>query len=413
MESNDIQKVLLAALVNNSDTMGDVSDIIAGRKVFTGVYQKIWDALVKLYTAGEEFDIMCLAKEVGKGKASAEVLNLPIADTLGYRAPQYARVLVDINMRDELRRLGQNLIVEDTRATEAVLEEAQRKLFAISSFSLKRQYQSPAQIAPEVIESMRRAKAGEIHAVPSGLIDLDNVLGGFKDGDMVIIAGRPSQGKTALAKTILLNAVKAGFRGGFFSVEMSNRQIVIGLASALSGVDSFRAQHGKTDADEERRIFLALNELSSMPMFIDDSPINFIDMKARARKLKMEQKIDFLIIDYLQLIPGIQGGDGSDSDVASVSHMTKHIAKELNIPVIMLSQFNRDVERRAEGRPKFSDLRGSGAIEQDADVIIFVHGPIDDKSLIVAKHRNGPVHHEGIPVIFNQRLTLFQSKSPR
>jgi replicative DNA helicase len=412
MDSNDLQRELLAALLNNPDNLGEVSDILAGRKVFTGINQRIYDTMTRLYTEGSTLDPVTLSCAVGKGKGSAEVLSLPLSSCYGNQAKDYARYLVDYTVKRDLAHIAQDLLATKDNLTGAeLLADAERKVFALSNFSTRRPYRNPGEIAGSVVQELRDAREGKVIGITSGLYDLDAVLGGAKRGDVVIIAGRPSQGKTALAKTWILNGAKIGFRAGFFSVEMRAQQIVLALACALCGVDSFRAQMGRVDDDEERRIEMGLDELMRLPIFIDDNPMNYLEMRSRARKLKSEQKIDILFVDYLQLIPGSRM-DNSEPDIAMVSHMAKLIAKELDIPVVMLSQLSRANEYRADKRPTLSDLRGSGTIEQDADVVVFVHGPLDDKCLIVAKHRNGPINGN-IPVLFNPQLTLFQNKSLR
>jgi replicative DNA helicase len=246
------------------------------------------------------------------------------------------------------------------------------------------------------------ANPGSTIGVPSGIIDLDKLTAGFQKGDLIIIAGRPSMGKTALALTVARNAaIESKSPTAIFSLEMSSDQLGQRLLTSEARVDNSHVRRGSLPSGKWKNINIASGKLAQAPLYIDDTPaLSILDLRSRARRLKREKNIELVIVDYLQLMQGPKNSENRQNEISQITQSLKALAKELNIPVIALSQLSRAVEQRTKKEPMLSDLRESGAIEQDADVVIFLYRPsVYDKEdqdlkglayLIVAKQRNGP-----------------------
>ena len=264
------------------------------------------------------------------------------------------------------------------------------------------------------------SKKGTVIGVPSGLIDLDEITSGFQDSDLIIIAGRPGMGKTALALTLLRNASIENKVGvGMFSLEMANHQLAMRLLCAEGRVDSHLVRTGNLPKSQWKNLSLSVGTLAEAPIYLDDTPaLSVLELRAKARRLKAEKNIGMIVVDYLQLMQGPRGVESRQQEISNISRSLKALAKELNIPVIALSQLSRAVEQRSEKKPQLSDLRESGAIEQDADVVIFLYRPWiysgeeEDKGkaeIIVAKQRNGPTGV--IDLVFLDRFARFENIS--
>jgi len=257
----------------------------------------------------------------------------------------------------------------------------------------------------ELLESIHGKHSG-ITGVPAGFTELDNITGGFQKSDLIIVAGRPSQGKTALVLSVARNAsVIHNVPIGFFSLEMSTQQLVMRLICAEARVDAHSVRTGRLPEDEWRKLSTSVGRLYKAKIFIDDTPaLGVLELRAKARRLKAEHNVGMIVVDYLQLMQGPRNAQSREQEISSISRSLKALAKELNIPVVALSQLNRAVEARGDKRPVLADLRESGAIEQDADVVVFVHRPEmfgiekDENGnstegtaeLIIGKQRNGP-----------------------
>jgi replicative DNA helicase len=271
------------------------------------------------------------------------------------------------------------------------------------------------------IEYLTRHR-GEMIGIPTGFTDIDKLLGGLQRSDMIILAGRPSMGKTGLALSFGHNAAKKyGQRVAFFSLEMSNEQIVQRLIAAETGIDSQRLRRGEIADEEWGRFVKATSDLAETNLFIDDTPsISALEMRTKARRLHAEFGLDLLVVDYLQLMRGDYRSENRVQEISSISRSLKALARELNVPVLALSQLSRGVESRTDKRPILSDLRDSGAIEQDADVVIFIYRDemynenTERKNIadiIVAKHRNGPTG--SVALYFKKELAQFREAEMR
>ncbi|MEK7107396.1 MAG: replicative DNA helicase, partial [Patescibacteria group bacterium] len=323
-----------------------------------------------------------------------------------------------INAASTIGELG----FQEDREIEEILDEAQAVVFKVASSPM---LQSFTALKDELSEAWERLEhlqkhGGTMRGVPSGFPQLDNLLAGFQKSDLIILASRPSMGKTALALDIARQtATKHGTAVGIFSLEMSSQQLVDRMLAAQAGVDSWRLRTGKISKDTEyERLQAGLSVLSEAPIYIDDRPSGTVlSMRSVARRLKMEKGLGLVVVDYLQLITPIhsRGGDSMVQQITEISRSLTAMARELEVPVLALSQLSRAVESR-RGKPRLSDLRDSGALEQDADVVMFIHR--DDKmnensdrpgiaEIMIEKHRNGPIGK--IDLRFDESKTTFLS----
>jgi replicative DNA helicase len=285
----------------------------------------------------------------------------------------------------------------------SILDEAEQSIFSLTEQKDSKIYQHIEPILSSTVKRMEdiAANPGSIIGVPSGIIDLDKLTAGFQNGDLIILAGRPSMGKTALALTIARNAaIENKSATAIFSLEMSSDQLGQRLLTSEARVDNALVRRGSPNI-KWKNINIASGKLAQAPLYIDDTPaLSILDLRSRARRLKRERNIELLIVDYLQLMQGPKNSENRQNEISQITQSLKALAKELDIPVIALSQLSRAVEQRTKKEPMLSDLRESGAIEQDADVVIFLYRPaVYDKEdqdlkglayLIVAKQRNGP-----------------------
>jgi replicative DNA helicase len=372
----------------------------------------IYQAILDLYNRREPTDMVTLSDELerrnvldsigGVGYLASLLGSVPTAVHIEY----YGRI---VERTATLRRLidaGTEIVsigFKDSVDTDEALDSAEQALFAVSQKRSTKDFQSISDVLDRYFDQIDylQQNRGSVIGIPTGFVDLDRLTGGLQRSDLIIVAARPSMGKTALALGIAYGAaVRHGRTVGIFSLEMSAEQLVQRLLSTETGVDSHRLRLGMIDDDEWVRISGAFGRLAEAQIFIDDSAAaSVMDIRSKARRLQAEHGLDMLIIDYLQLMSG-RRSENRVQEVSDISRGLKQLARELNVPVIALSQLSRAVEQRSEHRPMLSDLRESGSIEQDADIVMFIYREekYDENSdkkgiveLIVAKHRNGPV----------------------
>ena len=342
---------------------------------------------------------------------------------------EYCHLLKKYALRRELVEIAHEILSKDHRDPEELLELLLDKTFELSSKRDLAPYVSVADIVPELKETIERFAKSKSHitGIPSGFPDLDRLTTGFHGGDLVIVAGRPGMGKSSFALSIARYvAQKEGLPVGIFSLEMAKDQLALRLLSFLSHIPLYDLRLGKLT--EEQRLVMeeSLKELQSLPIYIDDSAaLSTTDLRIKAIRMKKEKGIELLIVDYLQLLRGVKKYSSRQEEVAEISRSLKALAKELDIPVIALAQLSRQVEHRSDKRPQLADLRESGQIEQDADLIIFLHRPeyymkLKKKEvppdmqgkveIIVAKQRQGPTGI--VEAVFIDQLSLFEPKDP-
>jgi replicative DNA helicase len=322
---------------------------------------------------------------------------------------------------NEVAKLAYN----QQNSVDTVMDEAEKAIFGISERRTRHDLQPIQQVLSEYYDRIDQLSrhGDEMMGVPTGLTDLDRLLGGLQKSDLLIIAGRPGMGKTGFLLSVAKNAAQKHKKHvAIFSLEMSNEQLVQRLIAQETGIDSQRLRTGQLNEDEWPLFTHAIEVLSDTQIFLDDTPaITPLQLRTKCRRLHLEYELDLIIVDYLQLMSGDTRNDNRVQEVSYISRNMKVLARELNIPVLCAAQLSRAVEQRADKMPQLSDLRESGSLEQDADIVMFIHRPdAMDKDtikqniadIIVAKHRNGPTH-PGIELVFLSKLARFENAATR
>lgn len=429
-QSLDSERGLLGSLLLKPDAMHDVSDIIRADSFYAEKHKLIFECMRELSDRGEPIDILSLSERLqGKGTLErcggrayiAELANsAPTPGNFAHYAELVARKHIMRALIDAAHEITEHAY-EEGRDHAEVLDAAEKAIYAIGDKSATHKFTPVSEKlegAWERIETLSKSD-DSIRGVPTGFPDLDNLLSGLHPSDLVILAARPSVGKSSLALDIARNAaVKHNVPVGFFSLEMSSEQLVDRMLAAESYVNSWKIRTGTVRGEEEfGRIRDALETLSKAPIYIDDKPgNNILAMRAVARRLKRERGIGLIIVDYLQLMApsgGLKASDSMVQQVTEISRSLKSLARELEVPVLALSQLSRAVEQRG-GKPRLSDLRDSGSIEQDADVVMFIHrddkrNPDSDRpniaEILIEKHRNGPTGR--VELYFDEKRTSY------
>jgi replicative DNA helicase len=424
------QSVLSAILIENK-TLPEVLESLSEQDFYRAAHQKIFAAVVDLFEQNEPADLITLAN-VLKRKAQLEsvggasyLAELMDAVPMAVNAPHYARI---VREKATLRRLIETAAsitrrcFQDRMDLQHILDFAQRAILDISENKIRPSFCSLASILTDTYKQVENAYKNKVlvTGVPTGYHGLDEKTAGLQPGDLIVIAGRPSMGKTALALNIARNAsLQTANPTAVFSLEMSKEQLSLRILSAEARIDSSRMRGGFLTQTDLSRINQAAGVLGDIPIYIDDSPaISALEIRAKARRMKMEKGLGLIIIDYLQLMKGRASAERRDLEISEISRAMKALAKEINVPVVALSQLNRKVEELTNKRPMLSDLRESGAIGQDSDVIVFiyrddVYNKAEDNpnegiaELILAKQRNGPTGT--VKLAFLDKYTRFEN----
>ena len=430
----EAEEALISAILIDNNTLLEVIEILTPEDFYRTAHQHIFAAMSDLFDKSEPVDLVTLAnrlKEKGQLESVGGATYLArLVDTvpLAVNAPHYAKIVHD---KASLRRLIEkaNAIVkrcfEDRSEPEEVIDFAETSIFEISEKKSRQSFYPLSKIILGNIETLEEKQGNRslVTGVPTGFTGIDNLTSGFQNSDLVIIAARPSMGKTALALNIARNAaVEASIPVAIFSLEMSKEQLSLRMLCSEARIDSSRLRGGFFSMEDWHRLTDAAGILSESPIYIDDSPsISAMEIRAKARRLKMDKNIGLIIIDYLQLMHGRVAAERRDLEISEISRALKALAKELNLPVVALSQLNRMLEQRTDKRPRLSDLRESGALEQDADVVAFiyrdeVYNKEDENpnkgiaEIILAKQRNGPTGD--VPLTFLTSYTRFENLAP-
>lgn len=430
-QSLEAETSLLGAMLLDKDAISNSIEILGEGEVFyRGAHQRIYQAILDLYEKNEPVDIVTLTeslKERGDLEAiggTTYLTTLLNSVASAANAAYYARIVKEKGtLRGLIKAADQisNLAYEEEGDVPFILDKSEQLIFNVFQARISRGFVSLKDMLHdsfEVIEELARRKE-HITGVPTGFIDLDNLTSGFQPSDLIIIAGRPSMGKSSLALNIVQYAgVKTKVPTAIFSLEMSREQVVQRLLCAEARVDAHKLRTGYLSDSDWPKLTTAAGVLSETPIYIDDSPaISVLELRAKARRLKAKHNLGLIVIDYLQLMQGRTGSESRQQEVSEISRNLKGLARELNIPVVALSQLSRAVEARTERRPQLSDLRESGAIEQDADVVGFVYReelykPDDEEvkgkaELIIGKQRNGPTGV--VKLAFIKKYTKFEN----
>ncbi|MBI4094088.1 replicative DNA helicase [Candidatus Kaiserbacteria bacterium] len=427
----DTEQALLGALMLNQSAMYEVADVVAVDSFYAGKHRTIYDAMLTLHSKGEPIDVVTVSgklkerKQLGDIGGGAYLTELVAAAASPGSARHYAEIVQTkfvlrslIDAAAKIHELG----FEEDKDIAATLDAAQSAVFSVSQTPMLRTFRTIKDELAEAWERLEHLQKHEatLRGVPTGFTQLDNLLAGLQKSDLILLAARPSMGKTALALDIARQtATKFGTSVGIFSLEMSSQQLVDRMLAAQAGVDSWKLRTGRIKSDAEfERLQAGLGVLSEAPIYIDDKPASTVlQMRSVARRLKLERDLGLVVIDYLQLImPGhARATDSMVQQVTEISRALKAMARELDVPVLALSQLSRAVEQR-RGRPRLADLRDSGSLEQDADVVMFIHreDKMNDSSdrpgvaeILIEKHRNGPTGK--IELRFDEQRTTFLS----
>jgi len=404
------EKAVLGCLLINKDAIHKTIHSLSINAFYDEAHKIIYKAICNMFEDGQIVDSVTITDYLKKNKNLKQVGDSYYISGLIEDAPSSENVdyYSDIVKQKYTLRTIINTAIE--MSTEAyneehdpieILDQAEKKIFELSKETERGEFVSINPILEEVLKEWGTKTDSGLFGIPSGFIDLDEKLSGFQKSDLIILAGRPSMGKTALCLSIARNvAVDYNKKVGIFSLEMSKKQLGERLISSESRINSHKIKTSQLPKGDWRKLSTAADSLSKSKIFIDDSPgLNVMELRAKARQLKAEKKIDLLIVDYIQLLNSGTRAENRQQEMSYISRSLKALAKELDIPVICLSQLSRAVENRTNHRPIMSDLRESGAIEQDADVVLFIYRQFvyteseEDKNIgeiIIAKHRNGP-----------------------
>lgn len=407
------EKSVLGAILIDSSAITLVAEFLRHSHFYIPEHQMIFSAMVTLFEKQQPIDIVtiqdelkhkeCLKKIGGKSYLSELINAVPSSAYV----ENYAQIVRNHFAKRKLIELSSRMVeraFEEKGDVSELLDQAESEIFSISQQHLHRDFVELKEILAESFERLEEfiKKGSHFRGVATGYPDLDNKLSGMQDSNLLILAARPGIGKTSFALNIALNvATKEKLPVGFFSLEMSKEELVDRLLVGQADIDAWRLKTGRLSDEDYKQLTEAMGELSDAPIFIDDKPgATILEMRTKARKLKSEKNLKLLVVDYLQLADAGRRFDSRVNEVSFISQGLKNLARELKIPVLAISQLNRAVEQRGTKKPQLADLRESGAIEQDADVVMFLYQEDDSEDLLdqskrmvklsIAKHRNGP-----------------------
>lgn len=407
----DAEKSVLGAVLVSPDALLDIIDIIRPDDFYRKDHETIFSAMMDLFNANRPIDVVTVTEKLSSLGVLDKVGGIPylgsLADEvpLASNAPQYARIVAEKALQRRLIKCAQDIsknAYEPEGDVSAALEFAEQSVLDVMQNRASKSYVQIKDVLPEVFTKLEEAsKSSGLSGISTGFYDLDKMTAGLHDSDLVLIAGRPAMGKTAFMLNIARHAaVKERVPVAIFNLEMSKQQLATRMLSTESGVESEKLRNGDLADSDWTKIAEGMSVLSGAPIYFDDSTdVSVQSIRAKCRKLKMEKDIRLVFVDYLQLMQGKTGrSDSRAQEVGDISRSLKVMARELNVPVIVGSQVNRELEKRADKRPMLSDLRESGSIEQDADIVMFlyrdeVYNPETEfkgvAEVILAKHRNG------------------------
>ena len=407
--NEEAEQSVLGAILIDKDAIATVSSIIASSDFYSPTNGIIFDAMLTLYEESKPIDILTVRSALKKRKTPKTIESSYLTDLVNVvptaaNIEHYATLIKETATKRALIQAGSQItemgFMEDKEADD-LLDKAESSIFAISQKNKLRAFiplKEALAASFDRIDELHRKGAG-LRGIRTGFVDLDNMLSGLQTSNLIILAARPGQGKTAMIANIAQHAaVNDKCAVGIFSLEMSKEELVDRFLVGQADVDAWRIKTGRLSETDFTKLSSAMGELADAPIFIDDTPgITISEMRTKARRLLLEQNIALFIVDYLQLVDPGRRYDNRVQEVSIVSQSLKNLARELKVPVLAVSQLSRAVEHRGERRPQLADLRESGAIEQDADVVMFLYrpeaelAPTMQTKLLIAKHRNGPM----------------------
>ena len=423
----DAEKSVLGAILLEPEGLINVLEFLKEEHFYSSRHATIFKAMIQLFDERLPIDLVTLPDRLGKNSELERCGGVEyLADLVAFTPSSvnletYGRLVKETAVKRKLISTATKIAemgYDGNIAVDQLLDEAEQTLYSVSQENLKEDFVPLRTILEQSfdrLDELHRNK-GEMRGVPTGLTKLDRMLSGLQESNLIILAARPSVGKSSLATNIAqYAAIEKKVPIGIFSLEMSANQLSDRMLSSQADVDSWKISTGNLNDGDFDKITLAMGELAEAPIFIDDTPgINIMELRAKARRLHAEHKVGMIIVDYLQLVQG-RRNENRVQEVSDISQALKNIARELSIPVLALAQLSRAVESRGETRPKLSDLRESGSIEQDADVVMFLwreeEEDVENVNLDIAKHRNGPL--KSIPLFFKGERIKFYGRDTK
>ncbi len=425
----EAEMAVLGSMLIDEDALSVASEVLSRDSFYKDGHRKAFDAILSLYSANKAVDLITLTDELKKSGVLEELGGVSFLTALVNAVPTAANInhyVAIVKEKSILRTLITNatkivsLCYETEGNIEGVVDSAEKFIFEVSDRKNAGTYSPLKEIVRNSIETidMLYQKKAHVTGVPTGYVEFDNKTAGLQPSDLIIIAGRPSMGKSAFALNIAEYAgVTAKVPTAVFSLEMSKEQLVQRMLCSHAKVDAQKVRTGYLATSDWPRLTAAAGKLSQAPIFIDDTPaISVMELRAKARRLKSHHDIKLIILDYMQLMRGSSFVESRQQEISEISRFLKALARELNVPIIGISQLSRAVESRTDHRPQLSDLRESGAIEQDADVVVLImreeyYNPTPDNQgiaeIIIAKQRNGPVG--SVKLAFIKEITRFEN----
>jgi replicative DNA helicase len=431
--SREAEEAVVGAVLINPEVYYDVAQFLQADDFYIHRHKWIWEAFTRLHEQRTPIDMLTLSDELDRVGQLAELGGPAYLTSLINQVPSslnaesYGRIVEAHSIRRKMINAANqiaSLAYNEESLVDTVMDEAEKAVFNVSERRLKHDLVPISSVLSEYYDRIDdlAKRSDEIFGVPTGFIDLDRLLSGMQPSDFLIIAGRPGQGKSGFLISVAKNAALTHKKHvAVFSLEMSNEQVVQRLMAQETGIDSQRLRTGKL-AEEEWPLFThAIEVFSDTKIFLDDTPaITPLQLRTKCRRLHMEYGLDLIIIDYLQLMGGDTRTDNRVQEVSYISRNLKVLARELNVPVLAAAQLSRAVEQRSDKRPVLSDLRESGSLEQDSDIVMFIYRPDQYEKdtvkqnvaeIIVAKHRNGPVG--SVELIFRSSLAKFENAATK
>ena len=411
--SVEAEQSVIGSMIMDRDAIMTASEVITSKDFYQSQYGVLFDAMLELYNEGKPVDLVTLQERLREKDVPPEISSLEFAKDLLDAVPtsanvrHYATIVQEKSMLRKLIKVNEeiaNTCYLAKERTEDILEETEKKIFDLLQYRSTGDFVPIKQVVLNALDKIEKASKnkGTVTGIPTGFIDLDYKTSGFQPSDLILIAARPSMGKTAFVLNVAQNmAFKEGKTVAIFSLEMSKEQLVNRLFSLESKVDSQALRTGNLTDEDWAKLIEGAAVVGKSNLIIDDTPgISIAELRSKCRKFKLEHNLGIIIIDYLQLMSGGKRSESRQQEISEISRSLKAVARELNVPVVALSQLSRAVEQRPDHRPMLSDLRESGAIEQDADVVMFLYRDdyynkdTDKKNIaevIIAKQRNGPI----------------------
>ncbi len=426
-QDNTAEQSVLGSMLLSKDAIADVIEVVRGGDFYRPAHETLFDAVIDLYGRGEPADAVTVSAELQRRGELAKVggapylhtlvAGVPIAANAGYYAQIVREKAILRRLVDAGTRIAQMGYAEQGDVDD-VVDAAQSEVYNVAERRTSEDYLPLAEILPATIDEMEaiESRDGRSGGVPTGFVDLDELTNGFHPGQMVVVAARPGAGKSTLGLDFCRSAsIKHGLSSAIFSLEMNRVEISMRLLSAEARVSLQEMRTGKLSETSWQKLVRRMGDVSSAPLFIDDSAnLTMMEIRAKSRRLKQRHDLKLIVIDYLQLMTSGKRVESRQLEVSEFSRQIKLLAKELDVPIVAISQLNRGPEQRIEKKPMLADLRESGAIEQDADMVVLIHRPdmyereherAGEADLIVAKHRAGPVRD--VTVSFQGHYSCF------